>query len=65
VWGERDRLLPVSDARRAVRHMADAVLTILPGTGHSPNWEQPTAVIEAIDHLHARRAHALPDGRAG
>ena len=61
VWGERDRLLPVADARRVAALIPGASFRVLPHVGHSPNWEQPHAVIEAIIAL-ASRARALPDG---
>jgi pimeloyl-ACP methyl ester carboxylesterase len=51
VWGELDRFLPVSHALRAVRHCRDAQAVVVPGAGHSPNWEKPSAVIAAIHDL--------------
>jgi pimeloyl-ACP methyl ester carboxylesterase len=61
VWGERDRLLPLESARLAARALPDARLIVLPGIGHSPNWERPEAVVTAIMDLASRRARALPD----
>ena len=63
VWGARDRLLPVSHARAAARLLPDATLRIVADAGHSPNWEQPATVVDAIFELAARRAHALPERR--
>jgi pimeloyl-ACP methyl ester carboxylesterase len=54
VWGERDRFLPVADARAAARHFRDARLVIVPRAGHSPNWESPAAVLAAVRELAAR-----------
>lgn len=54
VWGGRDRFLPVSHARRAVRYCRNARLEIVPGAGHSPNWETPDAVADAVAELAAR-----------
>ena len=62
VWGARDRLLPVAHARRAAECIPDASLRILPDIGHSPNWEQPDVVVEAVVALASCRARALPDG---
>ena len=56
MWGVDDRLLPVRHARRAADLLPDAELTVLPGVGHSPNWERPARVIAAIDALCARPA---------
>ena len=57
----RDRLLPLESARLAAQALPDARLIVLPGTGHSPNWERPEAVVTAIMDLSSRRARALPD----
>jgi pimeloyl-ACP methyl ester carboxylesterase len=57
VWGERDRLLPVRHAHDAARAFPDATVRIMPGIGHSPNWEAPDALADAIHRL-ARRAQA-------
>lgn len=46
-WGEHDRFLPRAHAERALRLLPDARLAVIPGAGHSPNWERPEA-------LHAR-----------
>jgi pimeloyl-ACP methyl ester carboxylesterase len=54
VWGALDRFLPVAHARAAARHCAEASTVIVPGAGHSPNWERPHAVIDAIHDLAAR-----------
>jgi pimeloyl-ACP methyl ester carboxylesterase len=51
VWGDLDRLLPAAHAVRAARHCRDARTVILPGVGHSPNWEAPSAVVAAIHDL--------------
>lgn len=48
LWGEKDRFLPVSHARRAARALPNSRLSVLPGAGHSPNWEMPEAVAAAI-----------------
>lgn len=60
VWGGRDRLLPVADAYAAAGCLPDAALRVLPDVGHSPNWERPEAVTEALIEL-SSRARALPD----
>lgn len=41
VWGDRDRLIPVSHAKAAVDHMPDAKLIIFEGAGHFPHLDQP------------------------
>jgi pimeloyl-ACP methyl ester carboxylesterase len=56
VWGEHDRFLPQHHAHRAARQCRDARLVIVPGAGHSPNWEAPTAVADAIRELASRPA---------
>jgi pimeloyl-ACP methyl ester carboxylesterase len=56
VWGEHDTFLPAAHARRAARSCRDARVEIVPDAGHSPNWEQPDAVIAAIHELADRAA---------
>src|SRR5690606_1549491 len=60
VWGARDRLLPVAHARRAAERLPDATLRIVPNVGHSPNWERPEVVVDAVTELASRQARALP-----
>jgi pimeloyl-ACP methyl ester carboxylesterase len=48
IWGERDRFLPVAHGRRAAALVPRALLRIIPGAGHSPNWEAPDAVLECL-----------------
>jgi pimeloyl-ACP methyl ester carboxylesterase len=54
VWGEHDSFLPAFHARQAARSCRDARVVIVPDAGHSPNWEQPDAVVAAIDELASR-----------
>ena len=48
VWGERDRFLPLAHGRRAAALVPRALLRIIPGAGHSPNWEAPDAVLDCL-----------------
>jgi monooxygenase len=48
VWGERDRFLPLAHARRAAALVPGAHICIIPGAGHSPNWETPDSVLASI-----------------
>jgi pimeloyl-ACP methyl ester carboxylesterase len=48
MWGEADRFLPFRHGPRAVALLPDAIFHSLPGVGHSPNWEAPAAVLNAI-----------------
>lgn len=41
IWGEDDRLLPVSRAREAVRAVPGARLEVIEGAGHTPQAERP------------------------
>jgi pimeloyl-ACP methyl ester carboxylesterase len=43
-WGERDAFFPASHARRAAALVPRAVLRVVAGAGHSPNWERPGEV---------------------
>lgn len=48
VWGARDRLFPVSHARRAFENIPGAMLQILPDTGHVTLWDAPEQVTELL-----------------
>jgi pimeloyl-ACP methyl ester carboxylesterase len=48
LWGERDRLFSLAQARGAARHLADGRLHVVAGAGHSPNWEKPAEVAEQV-----------------
>ncbi len=48
IWGERDRFLPVAHGERAAALVPGALCRIIPGAGHSPNWEAPDAVLECL-----------------
>jgi len=48
IWGERDRFLPLRHARRAAALVPHAILHILPGAGHSPNWEAPAQLLHLL-----------------
>lgn len=43
VWGERDALIPLSDAREFRRHIPDARLAVLPAAGHNAMVDRPAA----------------------
>lgn len=48
LWGERDRFLPVAHGRRAARLVPRSGFRAISHAGHSPNWEQPAAVVEHV-----------------
>lgn len=48
LWGERDRFLPVTHARRLARLLPDVRVQVLEGVGHSPNWEVPAEVLRQV-----------------
>lgn len=47
-WGDRDRLLPPSGARRALRRIPHARQVVLLGCGHIPMSESPRIVAAEI-----------------
>ena len=50
LWGDRDALFAdVAEQRRLATAIPGARLTILPETGHSPNWERPERVAAEIE----------------
>lgn len=50
IWGDRERLLPRRErqAARSVRAVPGARLVWLRGCGHTPTWDDPPAVAQAI-----------------
>ena len=50
LWGESDRLMPLSYARRVAEALPNARLTTLPHCGHVPQVECPEAFAAALDH---------------
>jgi pimeloyl-ACP methyl ester carboxylesterase len=49
VWGEGDRLLPLSRAREAHRRLPGSRLVVIEGAGHAPQAEQPEAFNRALE----------------
>jgi 2-hydroxymuconate-semialdehyde hydrolase len=57
VWGALDPFLPPDHGRAAAAALPRSVLHLLPGTGHSPNWESPREVLRVlVPFLAARHA---------
>lgn len=50
IWGDKERLLPrrEREAARSVRAVPGARLVWLRGCGHTPTWDDPPAVAQAI-----------------
>jgi pimeloyl-ACP methyl ester carboxylesterase len=48
LWGDQDRMVPVSNAQDYLRALSDARLVVLPGIGHVPMEEVPGQVIDAL-----------------
>lgn len=48
IWGEKDIIIPISNAYQLNEFYANSRLTILPKTGHVPNFENDKALARAI-----------------
>jgi pimeloyl-ACP methyl ester carboxylesterase len=48
VWGERDRIIPVSHAHLAHEAMKGSRLEVLPGVGHYPQAEAPARFLQVL-----------------
>lgn len=48
VWGERDQLIPVTNAQDYLRVMRDARLVTFPGIGHVPQEEDPESTLPPV-----------------
>lgn len=49
IWGENDRVLPVTHGHDAHRALASSRLEVLPGVGHLPHREAAAEVADIID----------------
>jgi len=51
VWGARDRVFPIDHAYHAASSIPDALVRILPASGHVPQVEAVSAVSQALDRF--------------
>jgi pimeloyl-ACP methyl ester carboxylesterase len=59
--GERDTLVPVSNAKQLAGGIAGAELHVLPGAGHALGLERPVETVSLIrDWLARRRPQSAP-----
>jgi pimeloyl-ACP methyl ester carboxylesterase len=49
IWGDQDRIIPVSHGYATHAAVPGSRLEVLPGVGHFPHVESPTAVVQIID----------------
>ena len=49
LWGEEDRIVPLSHARSWTDALPEATLAVVPGAGHLPHAEQPAAFFARAD----------------
>ena len=48
MWGDRDYLLPVQQARAAVKSLPNGQLAVFPDCGHLPHVEHPDRFATAL-----------------
>ena len=48
VWGERDRIIPVSHGRAAHAHVPNSRLEVFPAAGHFPQLEDPQRFVDVL-----------------
>jgi pimeloyl-ACP methyl ester carboxylesterase len=53
VWGDRDRIIPVSHAYAAHELMPGSRLVVVPGAGHFLPFEQPAPFLDALESFMA------------
>ena len=51
LWGEKDGMIPVSNAVDYQRHLPQAVLVRLPGVGHLPFEEDPVKSLIPVERF--------------
>lgn len=59
IWGKEDRFLPASKLRCNAALAAGVQLRIIPGVGHSPNWEAPDEVLSMMTSFWERGLPSL------
>ena len=57
IWGERDRVFPLSQAKRSVVRLRDGSLAIIPDCGHMPHVECPDRFLAVLEGFHLKRVH--------
>jgi pimeloyl-ACP methyl ester carboxylesterase len=48
IWGDSDGIVPVSYGEAWQAEIPGATMTVIPGAGHYPHWEQPEAFVAAL-----------------
>jgi pimeloyl-ACP methyl ester carboxylesterase len=61
IWGARDYLLPVQQARAAVRILPHGALSVFPDCGHMPQVEQPARFAAVLSNWLTTPRTAPPD----
>lgn len=56
VWGEQDRVFPVSQAREAVARLRQGTLDLIPDCGHLPQIERPELFVASLSRFLGERA---------
>ena len=54
LWGDGDRVIPVSSAAGLRKHLTGAEFHVLPGVGHRPAEERPEACAALLEHWWAQ-----------
>jgi pimeloyl-ACP methyl ester carboxylesterase len=49
IWGDQDRVIPVAHGYATHAAVPGSRLEVLPGVGHFPHVESPTAVVQILD----------------
>ncbi len=62
-WGERDRILPVPQARAALARLPNGSIEIIPDCGHLPHVEWPDRFVRALDGFLGDKETRDPDSR--
>jgi len=56
VWGDRDRLMPVSEGERLVELLPDATLQVVDGCGHAVPEERPQELLTLAETFFGQSA---------
>ncbi|MFT4680757.1 MAG: pimeloyl-ACP methyl ester carboxylesterase [Granulosicoccus sp.] len=51
VWGEYDKVLPLSYGRRMNEKLSSATMEVFENSGHIPHYEEPEKFNELVSHF--------------
>ncbi len=51
IWGESDRIVPISHAHAILEQLPHATLAVIAGSGHLPQQERPLELLRVLENF--------------